>query len=154
MQRPPIPPIASTTAMQKVRAAKDSGNTSDPATVAPIYAPRSDCRNRAEIPKSREENNGFPREKRARKLDFRMIRELWIFDDSCIAERIASDWRNESGQWSRFYRNVNPEFDSSGPMAMRCASIHDQQIAGTERKFHHPQRPGPQGLSGHSDLGL
>ena len=52
--RPPLPPFANETAIQKVRMAEDAWNTRNPQRVAQAYMVDSQWRNRAEFPKGRE----------------------------------------------------------------------------------------------------
>jgi uncharacterized protein len=42
-----------------------------------------------------------------RELDYRLIKELWAFDGSRIAVRLAYEYRDDNGQWYRAYGNEN-----------------------------------------------
>jgi nuclear transport factor 2 (NTF2) superfamily protein len=90
----------------------------------------------------------------ARELDYRLIKELWIFAGDRIAVRFAYEWRDDAGNWFRSYGNENWEFDEQGLMKRRIASINDLPIAETDRKFHWPLGRRPDEHPGLSDLGL
>jgi nuclear transport factor 2 (NTF2) superfamily protein len=138
--RPPLPPFDAATAAQKVRMAEDAWNTRDPARVALAYTVDSRWRNRAEFIEGREAIQAFLERKWARELDYRLVKELWAFRENRIAVRFAYEWHDDSGHWFRSYGNENWEFDESGLMRLRIASINDLPIAETERK--HRWAPG------------
>ena len=89
-----------------------------------------------------------------RELDYRLVKELWAHDGRRIAVRFAYEWRDDAGNWFRSYGNENWEFDDHGFMHLRFASINDQPIAATDRKFHWPQGRRPDDHPGLSELGL
>ena len=152
--RPPLPPFTRETAIQKVRAAEDAWNSRDPARVALAYTPDSRWRNRAEFPQGREEIAAFLTRKWEKEQDYRLIKELWAFTGNRIAVRFAYEWRDAGGQWFRSYGNENWEFDASGFMALRYASINDLPIAEADRKFRWPQGRRPDDHPSLTDLGL
>ena len=152
--RPPLPPFTRETAAQKVRMAEDGWNTRDPVRVSLAYSPDSTWRNRAEFLSGREEIVGFLERKWARERDYRLIKELWAFDEARIAVRFAYEWHDDSGTWFRSYGNENWEFDEYGLMRRRLASINDLPIAEAERRYRWPLGPRPEGHPGLSDLGL
>ena len=154
MSRPPLPPFTATTAAQKVRLAEDAWNGRDPAKVSLAYTPDSHWRNRAEFVTGREQIVEFLRRKWGRELDYRLIKELWAFDQSRIAVRFAYEWHDDSGQWFRSYGNENWEFDEHGLMRSRIASINDAPIAADDRKFRWPLGRRPDDHSGLSELGF
>ncbi len=154
MTRPPMPPFTEETAHIKVRAAEDAWNGRDPAKVALAYTSDSLWRNRAEFVKGRPEIEAFLTRKWERELDYRLIKELWIFAGDRIAVRFAYEWRDGGGNWFRSYGNENWEFDEQGLMKRRIASINDLPIAETDRKFHWPRGRRPDEHPGLSDLGL
>ena len=133
--RPPLPPFTEDTARQKVRMAEDAWNSRDPDRVAQVYTEDTCWRNRAEFPVGREQVRQFLARKWARELDYRLIKELWAFTGNRIAVRFEYEWRDDAGQWWRAHGNENWEFDADGYMAKRYASINDQPIAESERKF-------------------
>jgi len=151
---PIVPPFTRETAIQKVRAAEDAWNTRDPKRVALAYSLDSQWRNRSEFIHGREEIVGFLTRKWARELDYRLIKELWVFDGARIAVRFAYESRDASGQWFRSYGNENWEFDSNGLMKRRHASINDLPIEDSERLFRWPQGRRPDDHPGLNDLGL
>ena len=152
--RPPLPPFTRETAAQKVRGAEDAWNHRDPERVSLAYTGDSRWRNRAEFPVGRAEIVEFLTRKWNRELDYRLIKELWAFDNNRIAVRFAYEFRDDSGQWYRSYGNENWEFDAHGLMAVRHASINDMRISESERKYHWPLGPRPKDHPGLSDLGL
>jgi hypothetical protein len=149
-----IPPFTRETAVLKVRKAEDGWNTRDPEKVALAYTVDSQWRNRSEFIHGRKEIIEFLRRKWARELDYRLIKELWAFDNSRIAVRFAYEWHDDAGNWYRSYGNENWEFDSSGIMQHRHASINDRPIPEAERLYHWPQGRRPDDHKGLSDLGL
>jgi nuclear transport factor 2 (NTF2) superfamily protein len=152
--RPPLPPFTRETAAQKVRGAEDAWNMRDPERVALAYTEDSRWRNRAEFPVGRAQIVEFLKRKWNRELDYRLIKELWAFDNNRIAVRFAYEYRDDSGQWYRAYGNENWEFDAHGLMAIRHASINDMRITEADRKYHWPLGPRPKDHPGLSELGL
>ncbi|MBS0238222.1 MAG: nuclear transport factor 2 family protein [Proteobacteria bacterium] len=152
--RPPLPPFTRETAIQKVRAAEDGWNSRDPKKVSLAYTVDSRWRNRAEFPIGREQIVEFLTRKWNRELDYRLIKELWAFEDNRIAVRFAYEFHDDSGQWYRSYGNENWEFDDNGLMRLRYASINDLRISEGERKYHWPLGPRPADHPGLSELGL
>ncbi len=152
--RPPLPPFTRETVAQKVRGAEDAWNHRDPERVSLAYTVDSRWRNRAEFPVGRAQIVEFLTRKWNRELDYRLIKELWAFDNNRIAVRFAYEFRDDSGQWYRSYGNENWEFDAHGLMAVRHASINDMRISESERKYHWPLGPRPKDHPGLSDLGL
>ena len=154
MTRPPVPPFSEETARIKVRAAEDGWNGRDPAKVSLAYTSNSVWRNRAEFLQGRSEIEAFLTRKWARELDYRLIKELWIFAGNRIAVRFAYESHDAGGNWFRSYGNENWEFDEHGLMKRRIASINDLAISDAERKFHWPLGRRPDEHPELSDLGL
>jgi nuclear transport factor 2 (NTF2) superfamily protein len=142
------------TARARVRAAEDAWNTCAPTQVALAYAPDCRWRNRSELISGRAEVEAFLTRKWERELDYRLIKELWAFTGNRIAVRFAYEWRDVSGAWFRSYGNENWEFDESGLMRVRIASINDLMIADADRKFHWSPGPRPTTHAGLTELGL
>ena len=136
--RPPLPPFTRENAIQKVRLAEDGWNTRDPGKVALAYAIDSRWRNRSEFINGRNEIVAFLSRKWAKELNYRLIKELWAFTGNRIAVRFAYEWHDDSGHWFRSYGNENWEFNESGFMLRRFASINDLPIKEAERKFFWP----------------
>jgi nuclear transport factor 2 (NTF2) superfamily protein len=153
-QRPPLPPFTRATAIQKVRLAEDAWNSRDPQRVSLAYTLDSQWRNRAEFPTGRQQIVEFLTRKWRRELDYRLIKELWAFDDDRIAVRFAYEWRDDAGKWYRSYGNENWSFDALGLMQRRYASINDLPIAQSDRQFHWPQGRRPDDHPELSELGL
>jgi nuclear transport factor 2 (NTF2) superfamily protein len=153
-QRPPFPPFTVETASQKVRMAEDGWNNRDPQRVALAYTIDSQWRNRAEFIVGREQIIAFLNQKWAKELDYRLIKELWAYQDNRIAVRFAYEWHNDHSEWFRSYGNENWSFNQNGLMERRYASINDLPIKESERKFLWPQGRRPDDHPGLSDLGL
>ncbi|ESZ75697.1 MULTISPECIES: nuclear transport factor 2 family protein [unclassified Mesorhizobium] len=154
MSRPPLPPFTAETAAQKARMAEDAWNSRDPERVSLAYTQDSTWRNRAEFVSGRNEIVSFLTRKWARELDYRLIKEVWTWNDNRIAVRFAYEWRDNSGHWFRSYGNENWEFDADGLMRRRVASINDLPIAEGERKYHWPLGRRPDDHPGLTELGL
>ena len=154
MPRPPLPPFTAATAAQKARLAEDAWNSRDPAKVAQAYTPDTRWRNRSTFVSNRNEAEAFLKGKWQRELDYRLIKELWLFGGNRIAVRYAYEWHDAAGDWFRSYGNENWEFDESGLMRQRYASINDLPIAEADRLFHWPLGRRPDEHPGLSDLGL
>ena len=152
--RPPLPPFTRETAVAKVRLAEDAWNGRDPERVALAYTPGSRWRNRVEFPVGRAEIIQFLTRKWERERDYRLIKEIWAFENDRIAVRFAYEWHDAGGQWFRSYGNENWLFTAEGLMAARHASINDMPIAGTDRKFHWPSGVRPVDHPGLSELSL
>ena len=154
MSRPPLPPFTAETAVQKARMAEDAWNSCDPSRVALAYTPDSQWRNRSEFLTGRDAIEAFLARKWARELDYRLIKEVWSFHENRIAVRFAYEWRDAAGNWFRSYGNENWEFDGSGLMQKRYASINDLAITEAERKFRWQPERRPDDHPGLGDLGL
>ena len=154
MSRPPLPPFTAETAAQKARLAEDAWNSRDPERVSLAYTEDSIWRNRAEFVSGRGEIVDFLKRKWARELDYRLIKEVWTWNENRIAVRFAYEWRDDSGHWFRSYGNENWEFDEAGLMRRRVASINDLPITEAERKYRWPLGRRPDDHPGLSDLGL
>ena len=153
-QKPPFPPFTRETAIQKIRLAEDGWNNRDPQRVSLVYTPDSQWCNRAEFPKGRVQIVEFLTRKWAKELEYRLIKELWAFDNNRIAVRSAYEWQDESGCWFRSYGNENWQFDANGLMELRYASIKDLAINETDRKFFWPSGRRPDEHVVLSNLGL
>ncbi len=139
--RPPLPPFTEETALQKVKAAEAAWNTRDPERVALAYTVDTEWRNRTDFLHGRAEVVDFLRKKWARELDYRLEKTLWAFTGNRIAVRFEYEFHDASGQWFRAHGNENWEFDELGYMQRRFASINDQPIDESERKFRWERTP-------------
>jgi len=129
------PPFTAESARAKVQAAEDAWNTRDPGRVVKAYTPDSEWRNRDEFLRGRDEIRAFLERKWAREVDYRLKKELWAFSGDRIAVRFQYESRDANGQWWRSYGNEMWEFDPSGLMAKRYASINDAPISESERRL-------------------
>lgn len=152
--KPPLPPFTKETAAQKARMAEDAWNSRDPKRVSMAYTQDSTWRNRAEFVTGREQIVEFLTRKWRRELDYRLIKEVWAHDGNRIAVRFAYEWHDDSGQWYRSYGNENWQFDETGLMAKRHASINDLPITEQDRKFRWPLGQRPADHPSLSELGL
>jgi len=134
--RPPLPPFTLESATKKVQAAEDAWNTRDPVRVSLAYTPDTEWRNRADFVNGREQVVEFLTRKWERERDYRLKKQLWAFMGNRIAVRFEYEWHDEAGQWFRSHGNENWEFAENGLMQRRFASINDQPIEESERKFH------------------
>ncbi len=146
------PPFDRESAIAKVRAAEDAWNTRDAQKVSLAYSPDSQWRNRGEFLTGREQIVEFLTRKWQKEHDYRLVKQLWAYHGNRIAVRFQYEWRDDSGNWFRAYGNENWEFDESGLMRRREASINDFAIAETDRKFHWPQGPRPADHQGLEEL--
>ncbi len=124
-----------TPASEKVCLAEDAWNSCDPERVSGVYAPDTHWRNRAERVDGREAAVEFLRQKWLKELEYRLIKELWAYDENRIAVRFAYEWHDDSGNWFRSYGNENWEFNEQGLMINRYACINDMPIREEERLF-------------------
>jgi hypothetical protein len=147
--RPPLPPFTEETARQKVQAAEDAWNTRDPHKVSLAYTEDSAWRNRDAFVTGREAIVELLTAKWERELDYALRKELWAFSGDRIAVRFQYESRDRSGQWWRSYGNELWEFDGSGLMSRREASINDVPIEEKDRRIF-----GPRGGSGAEALPL
>jgi Uncharacterized protein conserved in bacteria len=154
IERPPLPPFTLETAVEKVRLAEDAWNSREPERVAIAYSPDSQWRNRAEFLEGRDAITVFLRRKWDRELEYRLVKELWAFNDDRIAVRFAYEWHDDAGSWFRSYGNENWEFDARGLMGRRIASINDAPIAEGDRKLHWPLGRRPDDHPGLTALGF
>ena len=152
--RPLLPPYTAETAAQKVRLAEDAWNSRDPEKVSLAYTPDSKWRNRAEFVTGRAEIVRLLQRKWAREMDYRLIKELWAFTENRIAVRFAYEWHDDAENWFRSYGNENWEFDDSGLMRRRIASINDLPISEAQRLYHWQLGRRPDGHQGLTELGL
>lgn len=129
------PPFTLESAIQKIRMAEDAWNSRNPTRVAQAYTENCAWRNRAEFINGRDQIVAFLTRKWARELEYRLVKELWVFAENRIAVRFAYEYHDDSGQWFRAYGNENWEFASNGLMQKRIASINEHPIALAERKL-------------------
>jgi nuclear transport factor 2 (NTF2) superfamily protein len=135
MSSPIRPPFTLETATSKVQAAEDAWNSCDPERVALAYTEDSEWRNRSEFLRGRAEIKAFLKRKWAKELDYRLKKELWAFRDNRIAVRFEYEWHDSEGHWYRSYGNEMWEFDDSGLMRKRYASINDVSIQEVDRRL-------------------
>ena len=135
MSSPIRPPFTLETAILKVQAAEDAWNSCDPERVALAYTEDSEWRNRSEFLRGRAEIKAFLKRKWAKELDYRLKKELWAFRGNRIAVRFEYEWHDSEGHWYRSYGNEMWEFDDSGLMRKRYASINDVSIQDADRRL-------------------
>jgi nuclear transport factor 2 (NTF2) superfamily protein len=130
-----VPPFSEETARAKVKMAEDLWNTRDPERVALAYTENSEWRNRVELLKGREEIKAFLRRKWSKELDYRLKKTLWGFRENRMAVHFEYEWHDDSGHWFRSYGVELWEFEESGLMRKRIASINDLPIAESDRRI-------------------
>lgn len=135
MSSPIRPPFTLETATLKVQAAEEAWNSRDPERVALAYTEDSEWRNRSEFLRGRAEIKAFLKRKWAKELDYRLKKDLWAFRDNRIAVRFEYEWHDSEGHWYRSYGNEMWEFDDSGLMRKRYASINDVSIQDADRRL-------------------
>ena len=118
------------------------------------YTRDSSWPNHSEFLFGREAIVPFLTRKWTKGLDDRLIKEIWAFHANRIAVRFAYEWHDDCGNWFRSYGNENWEFDEHGFMRRRIASINDQPIQESDRKYRWPLGPRPGDHLGLSELGL
>jgi uncharacterized protein len=137
--KPPLPPFTRESAAQKVQAAEDAWNTRDPGRVALAYTIDSVWRNRDVFVTGRDEIVTILTQKWERELDYALRKNLWCFDGNRIAVRFQYECRDRDGSWWRSYGNELWEFDESGLMRRREASINDRRIDESDRRIFGPR---------------
>ena len=131
----PLPPFTMETAKQKIQMAEDAWNSKDPVRVSKAYTINSEWRNRNQFINGREEIVNFLTEKWKYELNYKLKKEYWAHTNNRIAVRFEYEYQNVEGKWFRAYGNENWEFDQTGYMAKRYASINDLEIDETERRL-------------------
>lgn len=149
-----VPPFTKESAIKKVRMAEDLWNTRTPDKVVLAYTQDTRWRNRSTHLSGHEEVIAFLEQKWQRELDYRLIKELWTFNENRIAVRFAYEWHDDSNNWFRSYGNENWEFQEEGLMAKRFACINDLPIQESQRLFTWAQGRRPDDFSSLSALGL
>jgi uncharacterized protein len=129
------PPFNLESARQKVKMAENAWNTRDPERVALAYTVDSEWRNRDEFFRGRDAITAFLRRKWAKELDYRLMKELWCFHENRISVRFEYEWHDTQDQWYRSHGNEHWEFDPSGLMRRRDASINDVRIEESARRY-------------------
>jgi nuclear transport factor 2 (NTF2) superfamily protein len=152
--RLPLPPFSQETAELKIRLAEDAWNSRDPEKVSLAYTIDSNWRNRSELVHGRPDIIKFLQRKWEREKNYRLIKEIWAYQENRISVRFAYEWEDEYECWYRSYGNENWEFSTSGHMRSRIASINDLPINEAQRKFHWPIGSRPDDHPGLSELGL
>jgi uncharacterized protein len=137
--RPPFPPFTADTAAQKVQAAEDAWNTTDPERVSLAYSEDSVWRNRDQFLRGRQEIVAFLIRKWERELDYALRKSLWAVDGDRIAVRFQYESHDAGGDWWRSYGNELWEFNDAGLMIRREASINDIRIQESERRIFGPR---------------
>jgi len=136
MQRPPLPPFTHDTALAKVKAAEDAWNTRDPQKVAQAYTPDSVWRNRDKFFQGREAIEEFLSRKWLIELHYRLMKELWTYNENRISVRFEYEWQHaKTGEWFRTHGNEHWEFDADGYMSHRDMSANDIPIVAADRRI-------------------
>jgi len=150
----PLPPFTQETAIQKVRLAEDAWNSQNPEKISLAYSIDSQWRNRDQFINGRNQIIELLTAKWQKEHNYRLIKELWCFDDHHIAVRFAYEWQDTNEQWYRAYGNENWKFNLQGLMTHRHASINDVKITNEERMFAWPKGTRPIEHPSLTELGL
>ena len=144
--RPPLPPFTAETAAQKTQAAEDAWNSRDPQRVSLAYSEDSVWRNRDQFVRGREEIVAFLTQKWERELDYALRKNMWAFEGNRIGVRFQYESHDADGVWWRSYGNELWEFDESGLMVRREASINDLRIEESDRRIFGPRPESEHGV--------
>ena len=131
----PIPPFSLEDAKQKIQMAEDGWNSQNPEKVSLAYSIDSEWRNRNQFINGRDEIVAFLADKWKTELHYKLKKEYWAHTENRIAVRFEYEYQDKNGQWWRAYGNENWEFNESGLMRKRFASINDLAINENERKL-------------------
>jgi nuclear transport factor 2 (NTF2) superfamily protein len=121
--------------------------------VSLAYTLDSRWRNRSEFANGRAEIVAFLTRKWSKELNYRLIKELWAFNENRIAVRFAYEVSRRRELVS-LVGNENWEFDDYGLMLVRHASINDVPIKQSDRKRHWTLGRRPDDHPGLGELGL
>ncbi|QDH16370.1 nuclear transport factor 2 family protein [Swingsia samuiensis] len=149
-----IPPFDLEAAQAKVRAAEDLWNQQVPQQIAQAYTQDSRWRNRSHFLQGHSAIIHFLMQKWEQEKSYKLIKELWSFQDHRIAVRFAYEWHDVNGRWWRSYGNENWQFNAEGLMEERHASINDVSIESRDRLFLWQGHVRPSDHPGLTDLGL
>ncbi len=127
------PPFDLEKALAKVQAAENAWNSRDPERVVLAYTFDTEWRNRTEFLNGREEIKAFLYRKWEKEFDYKLKKELWGFREDRMAVRFEYEWHDADDNWFRSYGNELWEFDETGLMRKRFASINDLAIGQFER---------------------
>jgi len=130
-------PFNEDTVREKVKAAQDAWNTRNPEHVAQAYTQDSRWRNHTEFFTGRQAIIEFLKRKWAKELDYRLMKELWCYNENRISVRFEYEWRDADNQkeWMRSHGNEHWEFDDNGLMRIRDMSANDYPIQESERRY-------------------
>jgi nuclear transport factor 2 (NTF2) superfamily protein len=129
------PPFDARTARLKVKAAEETWNTCDAERVVLSHSLDTVWRMGDEILCGREEVAAYLRRRWEQELDYRVANELWAFMGNRISVRVESEWRDVDQCWYRGLANEHWEFDESGLVRLRDASIDRMLISRAERRL-------------------
>jgi len=116
MTIPIRPPFTLESALAKVRAAEDAWNSRDPVRVSLAYSTDSIWRNRDQFLSGRSQIQEFLTGKWHRELDYRLVKNLWAFDDRRIAEITPADVE-------RFLRRLDREGLTGRNVNAHCQAL-------------------------------
>jgi nuclear transport factor 2 (NTF2) superfamily protein len=139
---------------KKVRLAGVARNSRNPEKVATGYTVDSNWRKRTEFLKGREAIVQFLTRKWAKELDYRLIKEIWAFQEDRIAFDSLTSGTTIAGNWFLSYGNENWAFEGNGLMARQIGSINDLPILEEDRKIFLASRPSSDDHPGLSELGF
>ncbi|WLQ13364.1 nuclear transport factor 2 family protein [Hahella aquimaris] len=132
----PVPPFTDASARAKVKMAEDAWNTCNPDVVALGYTEDSQWRNRAEFFQGRERIREFLTRKWERETRYKLMKELWCYQDNRISVRFEYEWYDaEAEKWMRTHGNEHWEFNAEGLMSRRDMSANEYAINPSELRY-------------------
>eukprot|EP01091_Cochliopodium_minus_P019667 TRINITY_DN8347_c0_g1_i1.p1 TRINITY_DN8347_c0_g1~~TRINITY_DN8347_c0_g1_i1.p1 ORF type:complete len:154 (-),score=27.05 TRINITY_DN8347_c0_g1_i1:84-545(-) len=149
------PPFTKEIALKKTRIAENLWNSRSPEKIALAYTENCYWRNRDLFFIGRPKIVEFLTNKYNKEKNYKLIKELFCYTDDRIAVRFQYEWYNEKDdQYIRSYGNEYWQFEESGLMKRREASINDVIIKKEDLKFTWEGDDRPQNFPGLTELGL
>ena len=131
-----VPPFTEESAKAKVQAAEDAWNSKDPQRVAKAYSLNCLWRNRTQFFQGREAIIDFLTEKWKEETQYKLMKELWSYNDNRISVRFEYEWFDYyAKQWVRTHGNEQWEFNNEGIMTRRDMSANDCIITENELRY-------------------
>ncbi|MFC0183247.1 hypothetical protein SAMN04515674_105209 [Pseudarcicella hirudinis] len=121
----PLPPFTMETALQKVQIMEEIWNSNDPEKLSEFCSINTEWREKTEFIQGRTAVKELLKQKWSRELNYSQKKELWGFRGNRMAVRFEYAYQNEEGQWFKAYGNELLEYDESGLLARRYASMNE-----------------------------
>jgi nuclear transport factor 2 (NTF2) superfamily protein len=139
---------------QRVHEAEHAWNSRDCDSL--VMSNAIDClwRNRVYSLWGREQIRTFVERQLRREMERRVIMEPWAEDERRLAVRFASEFRNDSGSWSRAYGCEEMEFDDAGLIRRRFTTVNEHATEDHERVLRWAIGPRPDDHPPLTELGF